>query len=149
MFLSQSVGGMIAFAAELVVLILFLLWNKRSYREIVLLGLICGELVVWLLWLRPVGLFERLARLLNPIADAGATGRLAIVKDRIKMVAQRPFFGWGLRTFSTVYPSFRSFFTKFWVSEAHNDFVQILVESGVTGYERRSKNRPHRAAMAA
>lgn len=123
---------MIAFAAELVVLILFLLWNNRSYRELVLLGLICGGLVIWLLWLRPVGLFERLARLLNPIANAGPTGRLAIVKDRIKMVAQRPFFGWGQETFSTVYPSFRGF-SQNWISESHNDFVQILVESDSPG----------------
>ena len=133
-FLSQSVGGVIALAAELVALMLFLFWNRRSYRELVLLGVICSGLVVWLVWLRPAGLFERLARLLNPISDAGATGRIAIVKDSIKMAGQRPFLGWGLGSFSTVYPSFRSFFTNFWVNEAHNDFVQILVETGIIGF---------------
>ncbi|MFY9936430.1 MAG: O-antigen ligase family protein [Silvibacterium sp.] len=134
-FLSQSLGGMIAFAAELAALSLIVFRNGRSsYREIVILGVLCCALVAWLVWLRPVGLVERIARLLNPIADAGATGRVAIVKDSLRMVRARPFLGWGLGTFPVVYPSFRSFFTNLWVNEAHNDFVQTLVETGVVGF---------------
>ncbi len=33
-----------------------------------------------------------------------------------------------------VYPSFRSFYTNLWVNEAHNDFVQTLVECGIIGF---------------
>jgi len=134
-FLSQSLGGMIAFAVELSVLSLILFRNKRSaYREILLLGVLCIALIIWLAWLRPPGLIERLARLLNPITDAGATGRVAIVRDSFKMLQQRPILGWGLGTFSFVYPSFRSFYTNLWVNEAHNDFVQTLVETGIVGF---------------
>jgi O-antigen ligase len=134
-FLSQSLGGMIAFSAEMAVLSLILFWNGRSaYREILLFGALCVALVSWLAWLRPPGLVERLARLLNPIADAGATGRVAIIRDCSRMLRQRPVLGWGLGTFPVVYPSFRSFFTNFWVNEAHNDFVQILVETGLAGF---------------
>lgn len=134
-FLSQSLGGMITFAAELGLLSLILFRSKRSsYREILLLGALCGALAAWLVWLRPAGLVDRMARLLNPISDAGATGRFAIVKDSMKMVQQRPVLGWGLGTFPLVYPSFRSFFTNLWVNEAHNDFVQTLVETGIVGF---------------
>jgi O-antigen ligase len=134
-FLCQSLGGMISLAAELVVLSLILLRDKRSdYPEILLLGALCISLVAWLAWLRPPGLVERLGRLLNPIADAGVTGRIAIVKDSLKMVRERPVLGWGLGTFPVVYPSFRSFFTNLWVNEAHNDFVQTLVETGIVGF---------------
>lgn len=134
-FLSQSLGGMIAFAVELGVLSLILFRNRRStYREILVLGVICIALIAWLAWLRPAGLVERIARLLNPVSDGGATGRVAILKDSFKMLLQRPFLGWGLGTFSTVYPSFRSFFSNLWVNEAHNDFVQILVETGIVGF---------------
>ena len=65
-------------------------------------------------------------------ADAGI--RAAIVKDGFRVVREHPFFGWGLGTFSTVYPSFRSFYSKFEVNEAHNDFLQLLVETGVVGF---------------
>ena len=134
-FLSQSLGGMIAFAIEFAVLALILLRQRRStYREIMVIGALALALVAWLIWLRPAGLVERLARLLNPISDAGATGRLAIVKDSLRMVGQHPILGWGLGTFSDVYPSFRSFYTNFWVNEAHNDFVQTLVETGIVGF---------------
>jgi O-antigen ligase len=134
-FLSESLGGMISFAAEVVAFALIML-RKKSFtnREIALLSVLCLCLAVWLAWLRPPGLVERLARLLNPIADAGATGRIAIVKDSLRMLRLRPFFGWGLGTFPEVYPSFRSFYTNLWVNEAHNDFVQTLVECGTTGF---------------
>jgi O-antigen ligase len=134
-FLSLSLGGMIAFAAELAVLSLVLFRNRRFARsEILLFGLLCLTLAVWLAWLHPPGLIERLARLLNPIRDAGATGRIAIVKDGLRMLWERPILGWGLGTFPIVYPSFRSFFTNLWVNEAHNDYLQTLVETGVAGF---------------
>jgi O-antigen ligase len=134
-FLSLSLGGMIAFAVELGVFSLIMLKDRHSaYREILPLGILCAALIVWLLWLRPAGLVDRLARLLNPIADAGATGRIAIVKDSLKMLRDRPLLGWGLGTFPVAYPAYRSFFTNFWVNEAHNDFVQTLVETGIVGF---------------
>jgi O-antigen ligase len=134
-FLCESLGGMISFAVELGVLSLILLSNRRSaYREILLLSALCIALIAWLAWLRPAGLVERIARLLNPISDAGATGRVAIVRDSLRMLRERPILGWGLGTFPVVYPSFRSFFTNLWVNEAHNDFVQALVETGLIGF---------------
>jgi O-antigen ligase len=134
-FLSLSLGGMIAFAAQLAVLSLVMLKASRSaYSELLILILLCLALSVWLVWLRPAGLVDRLARLLNPISDAGVTGRVAIVRDSLKMLRDRPVLGWGLGTFPVVYPSYRSFYTNLWVNEAHNDFVQTLVETGLLGF---------------
>ena len=50
------------------------------------------------------------------------------------MFSQRPIWGWGLGTFPTVYPSFRSFYTNLFVNEAHNDYAQLLVETGLLGF---------------
>lgn len=141
-FLSLSLGGMIAFSAELAVLSLVLIRGTRvlfrgsrpAYGEIVIVILLCIVLTIWLAWLRPVGLIDRLARLLNPISDAGVTGRVTIVRDTLKMLRDRPILGWGFGTFPVVYPAYRSFFTNLWVNEAHNDFVQTLAETGVVGF---------------
>ncbi|MCL2658906.1 MAG: O-antigen ligase family protein [Acidobacteriaceae bacterium] len=134
-FLSQSLGGIIAFTVQIAVLALILWRNRRTvWRESIILYALCLGLAIWLLWLRPPGLVERFARMLNPISDAGVTGRIAILKDSLRMLWQRPVLGWGLGTFPDVYPSFRSFYTNFWVNEAHNDFAQTFVETGLAGF---------------
>jgi O-antigen ligase len=133
-FLSQSLGGILAFSLELVALALLSLRRRGSFVEPVILAVLCILLVVWLAGLHPVGLSDRLAKLQNPLHEGGALGRLVIVKDSIEMVRQRPLLGWGFGTFPVVYPSFRSFYSDFWINEAHNDYVQMLVETGFVGF---------------
>jgi O-antigen ligase len=59
--------------------------------------------------------------------------RLSIDRDTVHMFRQRPILGWGLGTFPVVYPQFRSFYTNFFVNEAHNDYLQLLSEMGLLG----------------
>jgi len=39
-----------------------------------------------------------------------------------------------LGTFPVVYPQFRTFYTNFFVNEAHNDYAQLLAEMGLLGF---------------
>lgn len=132
-FLSQSLGGMIAFTVELV-LLMILSFKGRSRHQMLLVELLCAALVLCLVALSPSGLAERLANLRDPLGKADAANRVVIVKDSLRMVAQHPILGWGLGTFPVVYPAFRSFYSNFLVNEAHDDFVQTLVETGVVGF---------------
>jgi O-antigen ligase len=50
------------------------------------------------------------------------------------MFTKKPLLGWGLGTFPIVYPQFRSFYSMFFVNEAHNDYLQLLVEIGLAGF---------------
>jgi O-antigen ligase len=52
----------------------------------------------------------------------------------LRMLIKRPLLGWGLGAFPIVYPEFRSFYTTFFVNEAHNDYLQLLVETGLAGF---------------
>jgi O-antigen ligase len=132
-FLSRSLGGMLAFGAQMVVLAIIAALRERARRQVPLMLLMAMFLAVWLVLLSPGGISERIARLHDPLGKAGAADRLAIVKDSFKMIASRPVLGWGLGTFPEVYPSFRSLYTNYFVNEAHNDYVQVAVETGLTG----------------
>ena len=60
--------------------------------------------------------------------------RSSIDRDAFHMFRNKPVLGWGLGTFPTVYPQFRSFYTNFFVNAAHNDYLQLLAEMGVLGF---------------
>jgi O-antigen ligase len=133
-FLSRSLGGMLAFGAQMVVLAIIAAVREHSRRQVTLMLLVAMLFAVWLVLLSPGGITERIARLHDPLGKAGAGDRLAIVKDSFRMIRSRPVLGWGLGTFPEVYPSFRSFYTNYFVNEAHNDYVQMAVETGLAGF---------------
>ena len=133
-FLSKSLGGIVAFVAQMVILAIIAGLRERSRGQVLLLLLMAVLLTVWLAMLSPGGISERMAQLHDPLGKADAGDRLLMVKDSLKMITARPVLGWGLGTFPVVYPSFRSFYTNFFVNEAHNDYVQTAVETGLVGF---------------
>jgi O-antigen ligase len=137
-FLSQSLGGMTSFAGQLVVLAGLMLarkdGKKSGWRLLLPLGLACILLISFLLVLQPTGLEEKIASVLKPLSRGDAAIRVAILKDGVKMVRDRLILGWGLGTFPVVYPSYRTFYSNLLVNEAHNDFLQVLTETGITGF---------------
>jgi O-antigen ligase len=60
-------------------------------------------------------------------------GRAEIARDCWHMFAQKPLLGWGLGAFPYVYPEFRSFYTDYLINQAHNDYLQVAVETGAVG----------------
>jgi O-antigen ligase len=134
-FLSGSRGGMLAIFAELAIFAVILLRQKRSAR--IALGLVAFAVVLvsLLAWLGGKQLTDRVASISTEARGEISGGmRLSIDRDGIRMFANRPWLGWGLGTFPVVYPQFRSFYTNFFVNEAHNDYVQLLAEMGVLGF---------------
>lgn len=133
-FLSKSFGGILAFAVELIVLAILSAGGRGTRRQLALLGSFCLLLILFLMLLGTNGLWERFMQLRDPLDKAHAASRVTILEDSFKMVRQRPLLGWGFGTFSVVYPSFRSFYTDLAVNAVHNDFVELLVETGLLGF---------------
>jgi O-antigen ligase len=86
-------------------------------------------LVAFLFWIDIASAFDRWSNMQDELQG----GRLSIARDCLKMFAQRPILGWGLGTFPTIYPQFRSFYTDYFINQAHNDYLQIMVETGLLG----------------
>ena len=131
-FLSLSRGGMVSIVAELLFLAALLrLQRRQKWAPAVVLASIFA-VVVFLAWFGPGHVLDRISSLLA--VDGSGTIRASIVRDSISMVRAHPLLGWGLGTFPDVYPPFRSFYTVNWINAAHNDYVQMAVETGLAGF---------------
>jgi O-antigen ligase len=86
--------------------------------------------------------FAAVAAGLATLAGAGTLlGRLSdpdpfqyrreIFRSAEAMISQRPWSGYGLGTFSTVYPQFAEFDSGSRVEHAHNDWLQWAAEGGI------------------
>jgi O-antigen ligase len=134
-FLSGSRGGMVAFVAQMFVLGAFLVRKReRSWKQPVMLGIFLAMVIGFLVWMGGNELTRRLMSIHSEAREEVSGGmRLSIDRDCLRMFAKRPFLGWGLGAFPIVYPEFRSFYTTFFVNQAHNDYLQLLVETGLAG----------------
>jgi O-antigen ligase len=135
-FLSGSRGGMAAFVAQMVVLgVLLVRKRDGSWKQPLMLGAFLALVIVFLVWLGGNQLTQRLTSIHSEAREELSGGtRLTIDRDCLRMLLKKPVLGWGLGTFPIVYPEFRSFYTTFFVNHAHNDYLQLLVETGVGGF---------------
>ena len=133
-FLSGSRGGMLALFAELVFLGVVLLKKRRELRMAVALGIFVLIVVGLLTWLGGDQLGRRLATVGSAPTDLSGSMRGQINRDGLRMFLRKPALGWGLGTFPVIYPQFRSFYTNFFVNEAHDDYLQLVVETGLVGF---------------
>ena len=126
-FLSGSRGGMLAFVLEMVFFAALTLGKKQSPRRALGSVAVCVLILALLVFLGK-------GQVLGRLGDLSPGIRLDISRDSLRMFFKRPIGGWGLGTFPTVYPSSRSFYTNLFVNEAHNDYAQLLVETGLVGF---------------
>jgi O-antigen ligase len=135
-FLSGSRGGMAAFVAQMVVLGVLLVGKREgSWKQPLMLGAFLALVIIFLVWLGSNELTRRLMSIHSEAREEISGGfRLSIDRDCLRMLLKRPLLGWGLGTFPVVYPEFRSLYTTFFVNQAHNDYLQLLVETGLAGF---------------
>ena len=133
-FLSGSRGGMIAFAVQAVVLLTLIRPQRALSKQPVILIAFLIFVVTSLFWIGGSELTHRLVSIESETRQELNGGvRLTIDRDCLRMWLKHPILGWGLGTFPDVYPQFRSFYTNFFVNDAHNDYLQLLVETGLAG----------------
>jgi len=132
-FISGSRGGMLAISAELLILAMLLVKQKRGLRTAVGVGLFLAIVVGLLAWIGGGELSRRIATV-GSHSDLSGEVRTYINRDGLRMFLKKPVLGWGLGAFPVVYPQFRTFYTNFFVNEAHDDYLQLLVEMGLLGF---------------
>jgi O-antigen ligase len=134
-FLSGSRGGMLAFVVQVGLLAVVVVWRQKNRMVTLALATFLVIGVGLVLWLGGSELAKRLATIhADTKTELSGGTRLDIDRDALRMFTHRPILGWGLGVFPDVYPQFRSFHTNFFINEAHNDYLQLLVEMGGLGF---------------
>jgi len=134
-FLSESRGGMAAFAAQMALLAAVLLKQRKNWTATFAWACFLGIALGLLAWVGGGDLAERMASIHSGArAELSGGTRLTIDRDTLKMIAQKPVLGWGLGVFPEIYPHFSSLSTNLQVGMAHNDYLQFLVEVGALGF---------------
>jgi O-antigen ligase len=133
-FLSGSRGGMAAFVIQLGILFYFLFRERRGEGTGFLLGGFLLLSLAAVAWIGGSSVSARIATVEGSHrTELSRDIRVRIDRDTISMFVRRPILGWGLGTFEDVYPQFRSFYTSLLVDKAHNDYLQLAVETGALG----------------
>lgn len=118
---SRSRGGVSAFALAALLLPLA---SRRRRRTALAVALLVGLGVAW------VGLGD----VLSAFEVRGVrASRLDLWRDMLPMVPRFPALGVGWNAFSTAYPWYQTIWRTEWVGQAHNDYLQALLDGGVVG----------------
>lgn len=132
--LCASRGGALAAVAQaalLAVLLLHRYGRRHMAKRIAFFGIVA---VILLGLVTPRHFIAQLWALHSPLTATGTGDRITITRDTLTMLRQRPLLGWGLGSFPTVYPQFRSFATEYFINQAHNDYAQMWAETGLLGF---------------
>jgi len=129
--LSASRGGIVSLFVELV--ILEMLVGRRSKPSVrllrsVLIVVLCGAASAWL------GIEGASQRFKN-LAASGISGdrRISIYRDTWRIFLEHRWIGTGLGTLEAVFPRYESFYDGAIVDHAHNDYLELLADTGIAG----------------
>ena len=124
--LSRSRGGMVGLGLSLIFLCIVLYRTDRERRSALAIFAVTTGIAVVVLMLANESVLQRLK-------ETEDNYRISIYADSVRMWWHKPLLGFGLGTFPSAYPEFRSFYINLIVNHTHNDFLEMLVDTGLVG----------------
>ncbi|MHB8836109.1 MAG: O-antigen ligase family protein [Candidatus Methylomirabilia bacterium] len=128
--LSLSRGGLVSTLAALSVLAAAIGARRLTRGHLWMASSAVAAALAFTIWLVAQPLFDRLGTIADAKTIAARTGMWA---DTVRLAADFPFFGSGFGTLAEVYPRYQTVYAGLRVIHAHNDWVQLLAEGGLTG----------------
>ena len=129
--LSASRGGILSFLFECVLLTLLVHKKGQGKGQLLMAGglaLTAAFLAIWLGLGSTVERFEH-----STPGDLSRDRRVSIYKDTWRIVRDHPWTGTGLGTLETVFPRYESYYDGLVVDHAHNDYLELLADTGLIG----------------
>jgi O-antigen ligase len=131
LFLSGSRGGIVSFLFELGLLAVLVRYRKieKLHRAAVAVALLAAAAAVG--WLGTNKLVERFTQVRS--GEASLERRWTMFVGAWHVFLDNPVIGTGLGTLVDVYPRYETYYDGEIVDHAHNDYVELLAETGIVG----------------
>jgi O-antigen ligase len=124
---SASRGGFLGFVVSIVVLLLAVA-ARRGAKSVI--GITVALAVVVSLGLAWVGI----EGVLKGFEARGLkASRLDLWADAARLFPLFPVFGAGFNAFGPAYAPHQTFWTWYWIGQAHNEYLQVLLDTGLVG----------------
>jgi len=115
---SRSRGGVSAFAFGALAMSVVTPGRRRTVL------VVAGLVATGVLWIG-------LGGVISAFEARGVQGsRLDLWRDMLPMAKHFPLFGDGWNAFATAYPWYQTVWKTDWIGEAHNDYLQSLLDGG-------------------
>jgi O-antigen ligase len=130
--LSGSRGGIVSFAFQMCVLALLVrLRRSRERPRMMAVGIVALAALALIVWIGASKAIERFSTL--PTTDISLLRRVTMVRAASQIFRHHPILGSGLGTLVVVYPRYETVYDGRVVQHVHNDYMELLAESGLSG----------------
>jgi O-antigen ligase len=132
LILSGSRGGIVSFAFEIAVL--WLLARTRTSPDrprFVGIAIVVFAAVALIVWLGAAKALERFASL--HIGEVTMSRRVSMIRGAAHIFKDHPIDGAGLGALVAVYPRYETLYDGKLVDHVHNDYIEMLAETGLLG----------------
>jgi O-antigen ligase len=128
---SASRGGILSFAVEMGVLILFLILRRVTGTHLLSGGAVLLLAFLMVSWLGVRQAIERFSSMQSLEVTHGK--RTSMAADTWRIFLDHPWTGTGLGTLQLVFPPYETLYDGKVVNHSHNDYLEALAETGVAG----------------
>ena len=131
LFLSASRGGIVSFAVELAVLLLWVLLRRATAKHLLSLAGVFLLAFLMISWLGVRQALQRFSAMQSLEVTEGK--RASMAADTWHIFLDHPVIGTGLGTLQIVFPRYETNYDAKLVNHSHNDYLEALAETGLLG----------------
>lgn len=130
MLLAQSRGAIFSFAVSILSFYILISRNKKIGSLKLLLGAFLVLVIVYSVWIGLDPVIEKFSETTKELPN-----RTSIWKDSLTLIKDFPLLGTGLGNFNLAYTLYKKeAFGPYVYDHAHNDYIELIVESGILGF---------------
>jgi O-antigen ligase len=131
LFLAASRGGIVSFAVEVVMVVIWMSLRRMGPKQMLGGAAVLIAALVMVSWLGVKEIAQRFSSMKAMEVSSGK--RASMRRDTWRIFVEHPWMGTGLGTLQIVFPAYDTLYDGRIVNHSHNDYLEALAETGITG----------------